>query len=106
MKSLVTFLLVASAVSAQQAAPPPAGGGRGPQGPGLTLTSPDFKDGDVIPDKYTQKDPAPVSPKLEWTNVPAGVVSFALIMHDPDVAINRKVDDVLHWMAFNIPGSA
>ena len=28
------------------------------------------------------------------------------IIHDPDVAIQKKTEDVLHWMAFNIPGSA
>jgi Raf kinase inhibitor-like YbhB/YbcL family protein len=47
-----------------------------------------------------------MSPKLEWTNVPAGTVTFALILHDPDVALQRNTDDVLHWMAFNIPGTA
>jgi Raf kinase inhibitor-like YbhB/YbcL family protein len=84
----------------------PAGGRGGPPMPGLTLTSPDFTDGGVIPNKYTQADPMPVSPKLEWTNVPAGTVTFALILHDPDVAIQKKNEDVLHWMAFNIPGTA
>ena len=78
----------------------------GPQGPGLTLTSPDFEDGGIIPNKYTQADPNPISPKLEWTHVPPGTVSFALILHDPDVAIQKKNDDVLHWMIFNIPGTA
>ncbi len=34
------------------------------------------------------------------------MVSFALIMHDPDTAPQKKVEDILHWMAFNIPGSA
>lgn len=106
MKTLTIFALVASAAMAQQPAAPPAGGGRGPGGPGLTLTSPDFRDGDIIPDKFTQKDPAPISPKLEWSNVPNGTVSFALVMHDPDVAMGKKNDDVLHWMAFNIPGTA
>lgn len=82
----------------QTKAPPP---------PGLTLMSSAFKDGDVIPDKYTQSaGPAAISPKLEWTNVPNGTVTFALILHDPDVALQKKTDDVLHWMAFNIPGSA
>jgi len=82
----------------QTKAPPP---------PGLTLTSSAFKDGDVIPDKYTQSaGPAAVSPKLEWTNVPNGTVTFALILHDPDVALQKKTDDVLHWMVFNIPGTA
>ena len=77
-----------------------------PPGPGLTLTSPDFEDGGVIPNKYTQAVPDAVSPKLEWTHVPPGTVSFALILHDPDAALQRKTDDVLHWMIFNIPGSA
>lgn len=80
---------------------------KAPAPPGLALSSSAFKDGDVIPDKYTQSaGPAAVSPKLEWTNVPNGTVSFALILHDPDVALQKKTDDVLHWMIFNIPGSA
>jgi hypothetical protein len=29
-----------------------------------------------------------------------------LILHDPDVALQRKTDDVLHWLIFNIPGTA
>lgn len=86
------------------------GGGRGrggPKGPGLTLISPDFQDGAVIDDKYTQKggQKGP-SPRLEWSNVPMGTQSFALLMHDPDVAMQKKMDDVTHWMAFNIPGTA
>jgi Raf kinase inhibitor-like YbhB/YbcL family protein len=82
------------------------GGGKGPQGPGLTLTTPAFADGAEIPPKYTQAAPDAPSPKLEWTNVPPGTVTFALILHDPDVALQRKTDDVLHWMIFNIPGTA
>ena len=74
--------------------------------PGLTLTSPDFTDGGVIPNKFTQADPAPVSPKLDWTNVPDGTQTFVLLLHDPDVGFQKKTDDVLHWMAFNIPGTA
>jgi hypothetical protein len=38
--------------------------------------------------------------------VPDNVASFVLILHDPDVAIQKKTDDVLHWMVFNIPGTA
>lgn len=82
------------------------GRGRGPGGPGLTLTSPDFEDGGIIPNKYTQADPKPVSPKLEWSHVPAGTQSFVLLLHDPDVALQKKTDDVTHWMIFNIPGTA
>jgi Raf kinase inhibitor-like YbhB/YbcL family protein len=29
-----------------------------------------------------------------------------LILHDPDVAIEKKTEDVLHWLIFNIPGTA
>lgn len=110
-----TILLAAGIGSAFGQGPPPGGGGgrgagggggRGPAVPGLTLTSPAFEDGAVIPNKYTQADASPVSPKLEWKNVPAGTVSFALLMHDPDVALQKKTDDVTHWMAFNIPGTA
>jgi Raf kinase inhibitor-like YbhB/YbcL family protein len=82
------------------------GGGRGPQPPGLALTTTAFPDGSEVPTKYTSADPNAVSPKLEWTNVPMGTVTFALIMHDPDVALQKKLDDVLHWMVFNIPGTA
>jgi Raf kinase inhibitor-like YbhB/YbcL family protein len=102
-----TILLSAAVGSALAQGPPPGGGrGRGPAPPGLALSSPDFEDGAVIPNKYTQADPNPVSPKLEWKNVPAGTVSFVLLMHDPDVALAKKTDDVTHWMAFNIPGTA
>lgn len=74
--------------------------------PGMTLTSPDFSDGGVIPDKYTQKAPNPGSPQLEWTHVPAGTSSFVLLMHDPDVARQKSTTDMLHWLVINIPGSA
>ena len=80
--------------------------GKGPAGPGMTLTTSAFPDGGEIPNKYTQAEQNPPSPRLEWTNVPMGVVTFALILHDPDVALQRKMDDVLHWAVFNIPGSA
>lgn len=89
------------------ALPQGKGGGKGaPKGPGMALTSPDFEDGGIIPDKFTQAVPMPVSPRLEWTNVPEGTQSFVLIMHDPDNALNRGTDDVLHWIMFNIPGTA
>ena len=102
-----TILLAAGIGSAFGQGPPPGGGrGRGPAMPGLALSSPDFEDGAVIPNKFTQADSNPVSPKLEWKNVPAGTVSFVLLMHDPDVAMGKKTDDVTHWMAFNIPGTA
>ena len=83
------------------------GGGRAPAGPGLTLASPDIEDGGIIADKFTSKaGPAAVSPRLQWTHVPMGTQSFVLLFHDPDVALQKKIDDVTHWMLFNIPGTA
>ena len=82
------------------------GGGKAPPVPGMALSSPDFEDGGIVPDKFTQVVPNPPSPRLEWTNVPMTAASFVLIMHDPDNALNKGTDDVLHWMMFNIPGTA
>jgi Raf kinase inhibitor-like YbhB/YbcL family protein len=82
---------------AQPAAPAPV-----PMG----LTSTSFADGTIIPDRYTQAVPAPVSPALAWTNAPAGTQSFALIVDDPDTALQRTTNEVLHWAAFNIPATA
>lgn len=96
----ICTVLLAGAAAAQEAAK------KAPAGPGLTLTTPAFADGAEIPAKFTQSDPKPISPRLQWTNVPANTVYFALIMHDPDAAPQRKTDDVLHWLVFNIPGTA
>src|SRR5579864_2241436 len=103
MKLAIAMTVCAALMFAQdKAAKRPA------PGPGLTLTTAAFADGGEVPTKFTQNasDGNGVSPKLEWTHVPDGTVTFALIMHDPDVAIRRNTDDVLHWMIFNIPGSA
>jgi Raf kinase inhibitor-like YbhB/YbcL family protein len=81
------------------------GGKKGPPPPAMRLTSPDFADGSVIPDKYTQAGES-ISPELEWSNVPPGTMSFVLLFHDPDVALGKKTDDVTHWIAWNIPGTA
>jgi phosphatidylethanolamine-binding protein (PEBP) family uncharacterized protein len=72
------------------------GRGRGPGGPGLTLSTPALQDGAEIPPRFTQSAETPVSPKLDWTHVPSGTVSFAIIMH-PDVARQRSAEDMLHW---------
>ena len=97
--SLVLATLLAGSALAQEK------GKKGPPPPALRLTSSSFADGSVIPDKYTQAGES-TSPQLEWTNVPPGTVTFALLFHDPDVAINKKLEDVTHWIAWNIPGTA
>lgn len=74
---------------------------------GFTLSSPAFPDGGEIPVKYTSANPAgAVSVPLQWSNAPAGTVSFVMMFHDPDVAFQKKAEDILHYMVFNIPGTA
>jgi hypothetical protein len=88
---------------AQNAAAPPGP----PPGPANTMvmTSSSFADGGIIPDKYTQAVPNPTSPQLAWTDPPEGTKSFVLLMHDPEGAVQRKTDDILHWLMFNIPAT-
>jgi phosphatidylethanolamine-binding protein (PEBP) family uncharacterized protein len=95
----VSLLTVAVAVHAQTPAPAQ------PPRPAMALTTPAFPDGDPIPAKYTQAGEQ-VSPALNWTNTPPGTVSFFLHMHDPDVARNKTTDDQVHWLVWNIPGTA
>jgi hypothetical protein len=47
-----------------------------------------------------------VSPAMTWANVPAGTRSFVLHMHDLDVVHNKTVDDQVHWVVWNIPGTS
>ena len=104
MRFIVTMFAVCTAGIGLAQQPPALP--KAPPLPGLTLTIAAVQDNAIIPNKFTQSDPNPVSPKLDWTNVPAGVMSFALIMHDPDTAPQKKVEDILHWMAFNIPAGS
>ena len=71
----------------------------------MTLTTTAFPDGGQIPAKYTQAGEQ-VSPALTWTNAPASTASFVLHMHDLEVARNRTTDDQVHWLVWNIPGTA
>lgn len=74
----------------------------------MRLTTTAFADGGLIPLKYTQASPAgaAVSPELTWSDAPAGTQSFVLWMHDVDLALNKNMDDNLHWLVWNIPGTA
>ncbi len=64
----------------------------------LTLKSSAFKEGDIIPRKFTC-DGDNVNPLLEIKNASAGTKSFALIVDDPDATRGRTWD---HWVMWNI----
>lgn len=94
----------------QPPAPPPAGRGGGanarPRGIRvMTLTSSAFSDGGMMPAKHAQTG-RDVSPPLSWSGAPDSVQSYVLIVHDADAAIADGNDDLLHWMVWNIPGTA
>lgn len=100
------ILMGVGVVSAVTFAQAPAGQApAGPPRPGLTLSSTAYPDGGVIPNKFTQAGDQ-TSPALTWTNVPANTQSFVLHMRDPDVARNRGTEDQVHWLRWNIPGTA
>jgi hypothetical protein len=73
--------------------------------PPMTLTSPAFKHGAALPDRYAysgwSKQPA-TSPPLEWANVPERTSCFTLILYD------TKADSAgeysVCWFALNLTG--
>jgi Raf kinase inhibitor-like YbhB/YbcL family protein len=71
-----------------------------PQGGNMALavSSPSFQNGGEIPKKFTCTD-ADVSPELEWTAVPGGTQSLALIADDPDAPAGTWT----HWILFDLP---
>ena len=68
----------------------------------LTLSSPAFSASSAIPPQYTC-DGDDLSPPLEWTSVPTGTQSLALIIDDPD-APDPKAPKMtwVHWVLYNI----
>ncbi len=103
--TVVALVLTAAIYTAQQA--PPRGGAGAPAAAAapMTLTTNGWMDGAVIPNKYTQAVPMPVSPQLSWTNVPAGTQSLVLHFHDPDVSKNNTTGDQVHWLMWNMPAT-
>ncbi len=67
----------------------------------LKLTTTAFQPGGIIPKKFTC-DGADVSPALAWSDLPAGTLSVALIMDDPDAPVGTWV----HWVLYDLPPSA
>jgi Raf kinase inhibitor-like YbhB/YbcL family protein len=85
--ALVAMLLPIPTLDAQ------AGGGA------LTLSSAAFKDGQPIPEDYTDYGKGKSIP-LSWSHLPRGTRSLAIVMDDPDAKTPRPF---VHWVIYNIP---
>lgn len=66
----------------------------------MKVESPSFKNGEVIPQKYTC-DGENVSPPIAWSGFPEGTKSFVLIVDDPDAPIGTFT----HWVVYDIPAN-
>jgi Raf kinase inhibitor-like YbhB/YbcL family protein len=72
----------------------------------LALSSPEFREGGAIPDRYAceGKD---ISPPLAWSGAPEGTRSFALIVEDPDAPDPAAPKRTwVHWVLYNLPASS
>lgn len=73
----------------------------------FTITSPDFRDGGPLPQKTEFNQfgctGSNIAPQLNWTNVPAGTQSFAMLMSDYDAPVAGGFH---HWIVYNIPAGA
>ena len=87
--------------------PGPGGPGRGQQPPPFTVMSTSMADSSFLAVKNTcTAGPAAVSPDLHWMNAPRDTASFVLIVHDMEPRPRKGLDDILHWMVWNIPPTA
>ena len=66
----------------------------------LTLTSTRFEQGATIPKRYTCEGEN-ISPALDWSDVPSGTKSLALVCEDPDAPSGMFI----HWVMYDIPAS-
>lgn len=77
-----------------------------PEVPTFTLTSPDFEEGETLP-QWARSGIAGAggedrSPTLHWSGAPSGTRSFALSCYDPDAPTGSGW---WHWAVYNIPAN-
>src|SRR5437868_11712846 len=95
----LSLLLSSPAVVAQAGA-----GAQLPAPSRLVLKSSALDDGARIPAKYAGM--TGVSPPFQWTNIPDGTASFALIVTDANGAPNKTSFGPVMWVLWNIPGES
>jgi Raf kinase inhibitor-like YbhB/YbcL family protein len=96
---LAGFLLLAGCTGSGQPATAPATTAPA-GGDGMKISSPAFAEGAMIPGRYTC-DLENVSPPLQWSGVPAGATTLALIADDPDAPLRTWI----HWVVFDMPAA-
>jgi Raf kinase inhibitor-like YbhB/YbcL family protein len=72
----------------------------------LTIRSSAFEDGAEIPRRHTCEGEN-VSPPLEWSGVPQGARSLALVVDDPDAPDPAAPQRTfVHWVLYDLPADA
>jgi len=72
----------------------------------FTIHSSAFEEGGSIPARYTC-DGEDISPPLQWSGVPEGARSLALVVDDPDAPDPRAPKMVwVHWVLYNLPADS
>ncbi|MBN2256254.1 MAG: YbhB/YbcL family Raf kinase inhibitor-like protein [Anaerolineaceae bacterium] len=69
-------------------------------GTGLVISSPDFSDGGVMPEKFTCSG-ANISPEINWSGAPTNTKSYVLLMEDADGSTGM----LTHWIVYDMPVS-
>jgi len=77
-----------------------------PEVPSFTMVSPEFSEGDTLP-QWARSGIAGAggedrSPTLHWEGAPSGTRSFALTMYDPDAPTGSGW---WHWAVYNLAAS-
>jgi Raf kinase inhibitor-like YbhB/YbcL family protein len=126
LRSLVIVMLVVLVVGIGVAAQAPqaggqgagagrgagGGSGRGQRGPALTVTSSAWPDGSEVPQKFAGRGGMSPAFDFSWmqgTNpamAPANLASYVVIFHDIENAPRGGEPDTLHWMIWDVPGTA
>jgi Raf kinase inhibitor-like YbhB/YbcL family protein len=104
--STFALLVLCSCHPAAQQTSPESGGTQnnnmqtGKDNMALTISSTAFSNGGMIPSQYTC-DGANISPPLQWSGIPAGTKTVALIVDDPDAPAKTWV----HWVVYDLPAN-
>lgn len=109
--SAAALAMAGGAAYAQAPAAPAGGGAAAPATPAppFVLSSPDFKDGALMPVKYGDirltngantcgPDAMKVSPALSWSGTPARAVTLVVTMFDVDAGLGAA-----HFIVYDIP---